>query len=94
MSDEHEHQLGQGFNIAHMEEYVWCIHCKKRWSKDEVQNILNTKERLDMALIMGDDEILAYQWAIKQLFQSVAADYARKLAKYIRRVKIAYREPK
>lgn len=35
------HVLGQGFNIAHMEEYVWCIKCERKWSKAEVTAMLN-----------------------------------------------------
>ena len=34
---------------------------------------------------MTNDERIAYEWAIKQQFQSVAARYARTLAKYIKR---------
>ncbi len=34
---------------------------------------------------MTDDEAYAYQWALNQKFQSVAARYARTLAKFIRR---------
>ncbi len=40
------HVLGQGFNIAHMEHYVWCIHCKKKWSKSEVEDAINATDRL------------------------------------------------
>ena len=40
------HVLGQGFNIAHMEHYVWCIHCKKRWSKSEVEGAINATDKL------------------------------------------------
>lgn len=43
---DHVHELGQGFNIAHMEEYVWCITCKERWSKVEITRRLNATERL------------------------------------------------
>ncbi len=43
---EHTHNLGQGFNVAHMEEYVWCIECKQKWSKAEVQAAINATERL------------------------------------------------
>ncbi len=35
------HVLGQGFNIAHMEEYVWCIKCERKWSKAEITAIIN-----------------------------------------------------
>ena len=34
---------------------------------------------------MTSTEKQAYDWAIKQMFQSVSADYARKLAQYIER---------
>jgi hypothetical protein len=34
---------------------------------------------------MTRDEKIAYEWAIKQQFQSVSARYARVLAEYIKR---------
>ena len=38
---ECEHVLGQGFNIAYMEEYVWCIKCRRKWSKAEITSMIN-----------------------------------------------------
>ena len=38
---------------------------------------------------MTREEEMAYEWALKQSFPSVAARYARRLAEYIRRVRDA-----
>lgn len=95
MGDEHVHDwtpIDTSFGEMVVAEWFMCEGCPAILSREEVCARLNKIERLDAALVMGDDEIHAYEWAIKQLFQSVAADYARKLARYIKRVKIAYRE--
>ncbi len=79
-------------NFGELEEAEWfiCEHCPAILSREEVIARLNKIDRLDTVLVMDDDEMHAYEWAIKQLFRSVAADYARTLAKYIKRVKLAY----
>ena len=74
-----------------MEDGYWyCRHCDGALTPDEVKARLNATERLSVALVMGDEEIRAYEWAIKQKVQCTAADYTRTLAKYIRDVKLAY----
>lgn len=42
---------------------------------------------------MTDKQKQAYEWALNQQYQSVAAKYARTLAEYIRQDRIAHQNP-
>lgn len=42
---------------------------------------------------MTDEQKQAYEWALNQQYQSVAARYARTLAEYIRQERIALKNP-
>lgn len=71
--NEHKHILGQGFNIAHMEEYVWCIKCKKRWNKIEVQAAINATGELDAATAIGASVTVSAERQSKALLAYAAA---------------------
>ena len=43
---------------------------------------------------MTDEQKQAYEWALNQQYQSVAAKYARTLAEYIRQDRIARQNPR
>lgn len=66
---------------------VYCVNdggCRFITTKQYVEHAY--KPRLEV--IPSTEERMAYDWAIDQDFQSVAARYARVLAKYLQRMRI------